>query len=319
MGWLARKYGMAADSLLDVELVTGDGALIHANASENSDLFWGLRGGGGNFGVVTSLEFRLFPVATVYAGNLFYPVEMAREVMARYRDWIVDLPDEMTTSVLVMNFPPMPELPPFLRGQSFVMVRGCYTGPVEQGQKLIDSWRSWQAPAIDEFKAIPFTQADSISSDPPDPMPVFMTGAWLSELSDEAIDRIVHYGFEARNGLPLMFIEVRHAGGAIARLDASASAYSNRQSLLNLVCIGLGLSPEVYHGLQQHTDKMKMELSPYLTGSVYPNFMDGPEARRRTKDAYSPEVYQRLQRLKEKYDPQNVFRFSFDLAGADQD
>jgi FAD binding domain/Berberine and berberine like len=318
MGWLARKYGMAADSLLDVELVTGDGALIHANASENSDLFWGLRGGGGNFGVVTSLEFKLFPVSTVYGGNLYYPAEMAREVMARYRDWVATLPDEMTTSIVVMNYPSMPQLPPALSGKSFVIVRGCFTGPVELGEKLIEAWRSWRTPAIDEFKTMPFSQVASISNDPPNPMPVFMTGTWLSELADEAIDQIVRYGLEARAGLPLMFIEVRHAGGAIARLDASASAYSSREALFNLVSIGLSPSPEVYAGLKGHTDRLKLELSQYLTGSVYLNFLDGAEARRRTKQAYAPEVFRRLQDLKLKFDPQNVFRFSFDLAGLDQ-
>ena len=316
IGWLARKYGMAADSLVDVELVTAEGQLVHANASENKDLFWGLRGGGGNFGVVTSLTFNLFPVAEVYAGNLFYPVEMAREVMARYRDWVVELPDEMTTSVLVMNFPPIPEIPPFLSGKSFVIVRGCYTGPAEHGEALLSYWRKWRAPLMDEFKPMPFSQAAAISNDPLEPMPSFMTGAWLSELSDEAIDRIVHYGVEARNGLPLVMIEVRHAGGAIARLDDGASAYGNREALFNMGCIGMSPSPEIYRALQVHTDRLKLELSPFLTGAVYLNFLDGEEARKRTMQAYSPAVFRRLQNLKSRYDPQNMFRFSFDLLGA---
>ena len=316
IGWLARKYGMAADSLVDVELVTAEGQLVHANADENNDLFWGLRGGGGNFGVVASLTFKLFPISEVYAGNLFYPVEMAQEVMARYRDWVVDLPDEMTTSVLVMNFPPIPNIPPFLSGKSFAIVRGCYTGSAEQGEALLSYWRKWRSPLIDEFKPMPFNQVAAISNDPLDPMPSFMTGAWLSELSDQAIDRIVHYSVEARNGLPLVMIEVRHAGGAISSLDDGASAYGNRKALFNMGCIGMCPSPEVYRALQAYTDRLKQELSPYLTGAVYLNFLDGEEARKRTMQAYSPAVFQRLQDLKKKYDPQNVFRFSFDLLGA---
>ena len=318
MGWLARPYGMAADSLIDVELVTSDGNLIHANANQNSDLFWGLRGGGGNFGVVVSLEFQLFPVERVYAGNLFYPAEMAREVMARYRDWVVDLPDELTTSVSVMNFPPLPELPPFLSGKSFVIVRGCYTGSDEQGEALLSYWRDWRTPLMDEFKPIPFSQAATISNDPLDPMPAFSTGAWLRELTDEAIDRIVHYGLENRNGLPLAFIEVRHAGGAIARLDEGASAYGNRQALFNLGCIGMSPTPEVYQGLQAHTGRLKAELDPYLSGGVYLNFLDGDEARKRSMQAFSPQVYRRLQALKQQYDPANMFRFSFDLVGSEE-
>ena len=315
MGWLARPYGMAADSLIDVELVSAEGELIHANAIENSDLLWGLRGGGGNFGAVTSLTFKLFPVERVYAGNLFYPAEMAREVMARYREWVVSVPEELTTSVLVMNFPPLPELPPFLSGKSFVIVRGCYTGSDEQGAALLSYWRDWRAPVIDEFKPIPFSQAATISNDPLDPMPSFSTGAWIRELADEVIDRIVHYGVEGRNGLPLVFIEVRHAGGAIIRMNDGNSAYGNREALFNMGCIGMSPNPEVYRGLQAHTDRLKKDLTPYLTGGVYLNFLDGGEARKRTMQAYTPEVYRRLQDVKRKYDPQNMFRFSFDLMG----
>jgi len=253
----------------------------------------------------------------VYAGNLFYSADLARDVIARYRDWVPDLPDEMTTSVLVMNFPPLPELPPFLSGQSFVIVRGCFIGSDAGGQELLSYWREWRAPLIDDFKPISFSQAASISNDPVDPMPGFSTGAWLSDLSDEAIDSIVRYGVEERNGLPLAFIEVRHAGGAISRVDNSTSAYGNRDALFNMGCIGMSPTPEVYKGLQAYTDQLKKELSPYLTGGVYLNFLDGDEARSRTMQAYTPAVFQRLQAVKMKYDPQNMFRFSFNLVGSD--
>ena len=114
MGWLARKYGISADSVNQFELVTADGNLLRVSATENADLFWALRGGGGNFGVVTAMEIRLYPVTNVYGGNLFYPIEKAKEVYARYRNWIVNVPDELTSSILIMNFPPFPQVPEML-------------------------------------------------------------------------------------------------------------------------------------------------------------------------------------------------------------
>ena len=151
MGWLARKYGLSTDSVNRFELVTADGQMLRASATENADLFWGLRGGGGNFGVITGMEIQLYPVTTVYGGNLFYPADKAKEVYAHYRHWIANAPDELTSSVVLMNFPPVPEVPEFLRGQSFVIVRGCYSGPMEEGEELLKHWRTWQAPLIDDF------------------------------------------------------------------------------------------------------------------------------------------------------------------------
>jgi FAD/FMN-containing dehydrogenase len=136
-GWLGRKYGMAADSVRLFEVITADGQLRCASAAENSDLFWRLRGGGGGLGIVTGIETQLYPVTTVYGGNLFCPIEMAREVFQRYRDWIASAPDELTSSILLMNFPPLLDVPEAFGGQSFVMVRGCYSGPVEEGEPCL--------------------------------------------------------------------------------------------------------------------------------------------------------------------------------------
>src|SRR5690606_1082444 len=127
-GWLARKYGMAVDSVISFEIVTPAGELVQASATENSDLYWALRGGGGNFGVVVAMTMRLYPVATVYAGNIYYPISLAREVYQRYREWVKTAPYELTSSVVMMNYPPLPQLPDALRGQTYIQVRGCYTG-----------------------------------------------------------------------------------------------------------------------------------------------------------------------------------------------
>ncbi len=192
MGWLARKYGLSLDSVRYFELVTADGRLVRASQNENSDLFWGLRGGGGNFGVITGLEIQLYPVTTVYAGNLVYPVEAAKAVLTHYREWIKSAPEELTTSVVLMNFPPMPELPPFLSGKSVVMIRGCYVGAVEDGEAMFQrDWLDWMPPIANMFHAMPFTEAGTISSDPEDPSAGAISGAWLRELSDETIDTLI--------------------------------------------------------------------------------------------------------------------------------
>ncbi len=316
MGWLGRKYGLAADSVRFFELVTADGRLLRASETENSDLFWGLRGGGGGLGIITGMEIKLYPVSTVYGGNLIYPVEMAKQVYARYRDWIASAPDELTSSIVLMNFPPIPDVPEPLRGQSFIMVRGCYSGPVEQGEALVNMWRNWQAPFIDDFKAMPFSQVATISNDPVDPMPGLSTGAWLRELSDEAIDILIRHVGPGNGPSPVVFAEVRHAGGAIARTNSRANAYGNRDASLLLQMVGVTPTPEAHRQLSQYTGQIKAQLRPYLTGGVYMNFLEGEESQQRVADGFSPETYQRLAALKAAYDPNNRLRSGFNIQPA---
>jgi FAD/FMN-containing dehydrogenase len=316
MGWLARKYGLATDSVRFFEVVTADGRVLRASETENADLFWGLRGGGGGLGVVTGMEVKLHPVSTVYGGNLFYPTEFAQDVYVRYRDWIASAPDELTSSILIMNYPPIPQVPEFLRGQTFVQVRGCYCGPIQRGEALLQGWRDWRAPVIDDFKAVPFGQVATISNDPVDPMPGLSTGAWLRELSDKAIDVLIRYGARDDGPNPLVFAEVRHAGGAVARAQGSPNAYGNRDASLILQMVGVTPTPEAYHHLKQYTDEVKEHLRPYLTGGVYMNFLEGEESQQRTQDGYSPEAYRRLTELKTAYDPDNLLRSGFSLPPA---
>ncbi len=317
MGWLARKHGMAADSVLVFELVTADGRLVRASASENSDLYWALRGGGGgSFGIVTGMEIQLYPVETVYGGNLIYPASMAKAVMMRYRDWIANAPDELTSAIVLMNFPPIPEVPEFLRGKSAVMIRGCYAGPVEEGEALIQPWLDWQAPLANMWRAMPFAEVATISNDPEDPMPTMATGAWMRVLSDAAIDTLIEYGVSVDGSSPLVVTEIRHTGGAIARGDKNAGAFGNRDASLVLNLIGATPTPEARERMERHTQAMKDALRPAMTGGVYLNFLDGAEAADRTQDAYLPDSYRRLMAIKASYDPENLFRFGFNIPPA---
>jgi hypothetical protein len=313
MGWLARKYGMAADSVNYFEVVTPEGSIVHASQDENPDLFWALRGGGGSFGIVVGMEIDLYPVATVYGGNLFYPVSAAGEVMRRFRTWAATLPEEMTASVVLMNFPPIPQIPEPLRGQSFVMVRGCYAGDLAAGEELVNFWRTWRQPLIDDFKAMPFSQVATISNDPTDPMPGLSTGAWLAQLSDASIDALVRYVTTGAGPRLITLAEIRLAGGAIARAGASMSAFSHRDARLSLQLVSTTPTAEAMAASQRYGDELKAALAPDLTGGVYINFLDGEEALRRTQDAYTAANFQRLQKLKRRVDPGDRFHHGFNI------
>lgn len=314
MGWLARKYGLSIDSVNKFELVTADGELLCASQEENADLFWALCGGGGNFGIVTGMEIQLYPVTTVYAGNLYYQVEKAKEVLAHYREWIADAPDELTSSVVLMNYPPFPDVPEFLRGKSFVQVRGCYCGSVEKGEPLLKHWRDWQIPFVDDFKVLPFSNAALISNDPVEPLPAYSNSVWLKDISDETVDVMLRYAAPQSNPPLLMFIELRHAGGAIARMDPHSAAYGNRDAIYNLHVVGIALSPEIHGALRQCVSQLKSALGDHLHGGVYLNFMDGEEAFAAAQQAYLPENYARLGEIKIKFDPRNRFSHSYDIA-----
>ena len=211
----------------------------------------------------------------------------------------------------MMNFPPFPDVPELLRGQSFVIVRGCYCGPVEQGEELLKHWRSWQPPFIDDFKAMPFSQVATISNDPLDPIPSHSSGTWLKDLSDETADILIRYA-APHNGPPLfVFAEVRHAGGAISRVDPQSAAYGNRDAVHILQIISATPTPEIHAAVRHHIAQLKRALTPHLHGGVYMNFLEGEEARERTQQGFLPENYLRLQQLKAKYDPQNRFQSQF--------
>ena len=313
MGWLGRKYGLAVDSVNSMDVITADGRQLTISDGEHNDLFWSMRGGGGSFAVLAGMEIKLYPVTTVYAGNLVYAPEDARQVVARYREWIKDLPDEMTSSIVLMNFPPMETVPEMFRGKSFVMVRGCWCGALEEGEQLLSSWRDWKAPVHDFWGELPFNQAAVISNDPVDPVPSFSNGAWMKDLDDGAVETLIDYTFPAGGPPALVFSEVRHAGGAISRVDSNANAYSNREALFNLNMIGVTPTPEVYSRVEAYTDNFLQALEPHLTGGVYMNFLGGENAVERTKAAYPSETFKRLREIKTKYDPGNMFRYGFGI------
>ncbi|MGD9704335.1 MAG: FAD-binding oxidoreductase [Acidimicrobiia bacterium] len=318
MGWLARHYGLASDSVRSFDLVTPDGSQVHASADEQPELFWALKGGGGGtFGVVTAMEIELYPVRTVYAGNLLYPVEMAREVMTRWRDWASTASDELTSSVVIMNFPPLEEVPEPVRGRSFVIVRGCWSGDLAEGEALLDEWRNWRAPALDLFGPMPFSAADGISNDPVDPMPAMVTTEWFDVLADEAIDVLIRATVAAPGHQPtLAFSEIRHAGGAVRANAPKAANDRGRSGEFLLEMVGIAPHPHAGLALEAHLRYTRLALAPFVTGAAYLNFMEGREKQERTPTAYSADHLRRVQAVKAAVDPDDRFCHGFGITPA---
>ncbi len=307
MGWLARKYGLSIDSVNCFEVVTADGQIVTASDQQHTDLFWGLRGGGGGLGIITGMEIRLYPVNQFYGGNLYYPIEQAPAVFAHYREWIASAPDELTSSIVIMNYPPLPFFPEPLRGKAIAQIRGAYCGPIERGEALLKFWRDWQPPLIDDFAARPFSDIAKVSNDPVDPSPGLSSGVWLKDLSDETLATLIEYGAATNGPKPVMITEVRHAGGAITRVDPHANAYSHRYAPHVLELVGMTPTADAQAAYRGHVANFKQALQPHLTGGVYLNFMEGEEALAHSRDGFSPEAYRRLQTLKTLYDPDNRF------------
>ncbi len=294
-----------------IEIVTPDGVRRHASATENAELFWALRGGGANFGVVTALEFDLYPVATVYGGTLTYPAEDAAEALRFFRSWICAVPDELTASLTIMKYPDFPQVPEPVRGKTLIEVKAVYAGDAVDGAALMQGWLDWQTPLANSFAEIPFNQIGTISNDPVDPMPSYGTGELLDDLSDDTIEVIV--GYTTNSTSPLIYTEIRHGQGAVMRGASNLNAIGNREAKLYLRMGGLTPTPEARAYMQRYLQGFKYELKPALHGGVCLNFMGSDDQPQRSRDAYSADAYRRLRALKAYYDPHNLFRYSFNI------
>ncbi len=308
-GWLGRRYGLASHSIRDAEVVTADGELVRASAHENADLFWGLAGGGGNFGIVTSLRFALNPVGDVYGGNLFYPVARAREVLEFYAAWNRTLPDEMASAATFRFFPALPTVPESLRGQTFIAVRGCYCGDdLAEGPRLIEPARAALGePAVDTFAIMPVARMDTISMDPTSPIGFSSHSELLPDLSPEIIETLVELGSDS----PLIGLELRQLGGALSAPAAELSPMGHSTARFTMNAIGVTPTPEQARTLRSYLAHLAEAVRPYASGTTYLNFLDLDGATpERVRAAYSPDDWKRLVDLKDRRDPHNLFRFN---------
>jgi hypothetical protein len=308
IGWLMRKHGLTVDQLRSARVVTADGELVTASASENPDLFWGIRGGGGNFGVVTEFEFRLNAVGpNVLAGPIFWPIEDAPNVLRFYRDWIAEAPDELMTIIIHRKAPPLPFVPADLHGRLVVGVVACYSGSIEEGERLIRPLRSFGSPVLDLLEPKPFVDHQAMFD------PSFPHGWWyyfrscdVAELTDDVIDITVDHA--SRISSPLTAFPIWQMGGAVSRVSEDETAFNGRAVGHTFNISGVTATEEGFDEEREWARGFWSALEPYHS-TVYVNFLM-EEGEDRIRQAYGAAKYARLKELKRRYDPDNLFRLN---------
>jgi FAD/FMN-containing dehydrogenase len=309
LGWLMRRHGLTADNLLSADVVTADGALVRASAEEHADLFWGLRGGGGNFGIVTSFEYRLHAVGpTVLAGVILHPAARAREVLSFYRDYIASAPDELMTIVVLRMAPPAPFLPESIHGQPVVIIAVCCAGPVEEGERAVAPLRRFGEPLVDLIRPTPYASHQALlDASVPHGLGYYWKSEYLRPLSDALIDTLIAHAW--RVPTPESYAAVFHMGGAVAREDPDGSAFEDRRATHAMTIDGVWSEPAASGACIAWARGFWEAVRPHSTGRVYMNFL-GEEGEDRVRAAYGATKYERLRALKRKYDPTNFFRMN---------
>jgi FAD/FMN-containing dehydrogenase len=312
LGLLGRAYGYAADHVRGIDIVTAAGTLREVTPRQYGDLFWALRGGKGNFGVVTSMEIDLFPVARLYGGGLYFRGSAAQTVLDAYRRWARTVPEEMTSSVALTRFPLRPEVPEPLRGRFVVHVRIAYHGSAQDGERLVRPLRAKAMTLLDTVAEMPYVNSGAIHDDPTQPFPLYERTAYLRELDEDAVDTLVELA-GPDSTCPLRLVELRHLGGALGRPPEVPNAVGNRDAGFLLYAAGIA-APDDDHAQHEYAQAIIDGMAPWSNGGVYLNFLGTHDATpERVRAAYSPEDYRRLVATKRAYDPQNLFRINHNV------
>jgi FAD/FMN-containing dehydrogenase len=311
IGFLMRKHGLAVDNLLQAEVVTAEGSIVQASPDEHPDLFWALRGGGGNFGVVTSFRFSLHPVGPIVtAGPIFWAADDTDEVLRFYRDFVSEAPDELGSVVRLGTVPPLPGISEDLHGRPAVAVICCYAGAVQDGERAVRALRRFGTPIVDllaptRYVAFQGGMDDTVLHG----WHYYWKATGLTDLSDGAIAAIADHAFAA--GSPLSYAALFHMGGAVARVPHGATAYAGRDVAHNLVIDAVWLPDEPGEVAAAETAwarRFLQALQPHGVRGVYVNFLDSDDDSSRVREAYGDETYRRLAQIKARYDPDNAFR-----------
>lgn len=309
LGWYARKHGLATNSVTAVELVTAEGEEIRADLDERPELFWALRGGGGaNFGVVTALEFELYPVDQVYAGMMLWDWERSAEVMHAWNELLPSLPDEITSLARILQVPDLPEIPEMVRGGKFVGVEAAHLGTEAEGADLIAPLREL-GPDIDTFGMVPPPALSYLHMDPPEPVPGFGGHRLYDELSSGEIDELVSLAGPGSDS-PLVSVELRHTGGALARSGDDHGALATMDGSLCMFAVGMAPAPEAAAALGERIDAIKGALRRSDAGT----FLNFTEHRVNLSDAFTDSTYRRLQQARETMDPDGLFRANHEIS-----
>ena len=300
LGWLARRHGLAANSVAAAELVTPGGHLLRTDAGHEPDLFWAVRGGGG-VGVVTALEMRLFPVRELYAGDLFFPIQRAAEVLNTWREWTTAVPDEVTSLGHILRLPPLPELPEPLRGRAFAIIEAACLGDEGTGAELIRPLRRL-GPELDTFAMIPASALGQLNMDPSQPAPGEGNGALLADFPATAIDALVAVaGPDAET--PPNSVEVRHLGGALARPVPGGGAQPSIDASYLLYAVGATPTPDLANSMRAQVQAVKDAMAPWHASYDYYGFEDTPA---KAGAVLPPDSHRRLREIKAAHDPDQL-------------
>ena len=312
MSFLARKYGLAANNVRSIELVTADGRLVRADHEHEPELFWALRGGGGNFGIVTSIELELFKFGEVYAGVLWYPIERGDEVLHAWRELTrSELPDELTTIGRYLRIPPIPEAPEPLRGKSFVLVEAIHAGEPGEADALLAPLRSL-GPVNDTIATIPVTALSHLHMDPEQPVPAVGDGLMLSALPPAAVDELVGAA-GAESESPLLSVELRHLGGELARARPENGALASVEAEYVLYAVGMTPTPKSVDAVTARVQLIQRALAPWTARHMYLNFAD---TSRDPRSFFNEFAYDRLRRVQSSVDPTHLIRANHPIAGS---
>jgi FAD/FMN-containing dehydrogenase len=300
MGWLSRKYGLQTNAVTALELVTADGQLIRVDADHDPDLFWALRGGGGNFGVVTAIEFGVVELDEVYAGALFFPVERADEVLHEWNAIRGGFPEELMSWANLLHFPPIPDVPAYARGRSFAVVMAAFLGDEGEGASYLQPLRRL-GPVRDSFAMVPPVVLGDLAMDPLDPVPFLSTSALLEELPGGAIDEVL--AAVGPLGPTVTMLQFRQMGGALARATEGAGARATLPGDVSMFALGVVLDEPMGEAVHTALADVDAALRPYR-GGYYPNFVEEPAD---ASAFFDPATWARLRAVKAAYDPANVF------------
>jgi FAD/FMN-containing dehydrogenase len=310
IGFLMRRHGLAVDNLLAAEVVTAEGRIIRASADEHPDLFWALRGGGGNFGVVTSFQFALHPLGpTVMAGPVFWAEDDTADVLRWYRDFVAEAPEELGTVVRLGTIPPLPVVSEELHWRPAIAVACCYAGTVADGERAVKPLRRFGQPLVDLLGPTPYAAFQGALDDTvPHGWHYYWKATNLAGLSDDAIDVIADHAYAA--GSPRSYAALFHMGGAVARVPHEATAYAGRDVTHNIIIDAAWLpeeSGEHAKAEKAWARRFLEALQPHRAGGVYVNFLDFDDDSSRIREAYGDRTYRRLAEVKARYDPDNAF------------
>jgi hypothetical protein len=312
----SRSKGYAADHILSLDVVTADGLLRHVTADSDSELFWALRGGKGNFGAVTAMASELFAQTRIYGGGVWFAIEHVPELVPAWREWVETLPEEATTSVAVQRLPPLPDLPPPLQGASVLHMRFTHLGSAAEGEQLFAPIRAIAPSILDTVAEMPYTSIGTVHMDPPGPIPYWDRTMMFADLPEEAVDDFVALT-GPDSACPLVSVEIRHLGGAMDREPAVPNAVPTRGLPFVMFAFGVG-GPDQEDLMRGYLAKLISGLEPWSAGRMMANFMSPEEgtAPAQLRTAYGEERYDRLARIKKSYDPHNLFRMNHNIVPA---